>query len=74
MSQVASEHLGESLGTDFFSVRVLATTRSTCAWGALGHATAAYDAASSAAPSPASAPSRRYNAACAPPMGTMSTR
>src|SRR6201993_2538179 len=25
--------------------RVLATTRSTCAWGALGHATAAYDAA-----------------------------
>jgi glutaryl-CoA dehydrogenase len=25
--------------------RILATTRSTCAWGALGHATAAYDAA-----------------------------
>ena len=27
------------------TTRVLATTRSTCAWGALGHATAAYDAA-----------------------------
>ena len=25
--------------------RVLATTRSTCAWGALGHATAAYETA-----------------------------
>ena len=27
------------------TTRVLATTRSTCAWGALGHATAAYDVA-----------------------------
>jgi glutaryl-CoA dehydrogenase len=27
------------------TTRVLATTRSTCAWGALGHATAAYEAA-----------------------------
>ena len=27
------------------TTRVLATTRSTCAWAALGHATAAYDAA-----------------------------
>src|SRR6476659_4222538 len=27
------------------TTRILATTRSTCAWGALGHATAAYDAA-----------------------------
>jgi glutaryl-CoA dehydrogenase len=27
------------------ATRVLATTRSTCAWGALGHATAAYDTA-----------------------------
>src|SRR5271157_4085313 len=27
------------------TTRVLATTRSTCAWGALGHATAAYDTA-----------------------------